>query len=169
MKTKLLLISVAALVLTACAPMEIKKISSSFDANEAAFINKAGKNTITGSALMRQQGGGTVTCAGSPVGLTPATAYAYERMSFIYGNSNKGVRTRGNFKFEPETPSEYLTMSKSTTCNAQGFFTFKNIADGEYFVTTRVTWTISDIPQGGLLMQRVSVKNGETADIVLAP
>jgi hypothetical protein len=45
----------------------------------------------------------------------------------------------------------------------------KNIADGEYFVTTRVTWTISDIPQGGLLMQRVSVKNGETADIVLAP
>jgi hypothetical protein len=168
MKTKLLLIYLATLVLTACAPMEIKKLNSYFDANQAAFINKTGKNTITGSALIRQQGGGTVTCAGVPVILIPVTAYSSERMTAIYGNTNKGARFRGNIKFEPES-AEYQSYMKNTLCNAQGFFTFKNLADGEYFVTTKITWTISDMPQGGVLMQRVTVKNGETADIVLAP
>lgn len=168
MKTKLLLISVATLVLTACAPMEIKRLNSYFDPNQAAFINKTGKNTITGSALIRQQGGGTVNCAGSPVTLIPVTEYSSERMTTIYGNTNKGSRFRGTIKFEPES-AEYQSYMKSSLCNAQGFFTFRNLADGEYFVSTRITWTISDIPQGGVLMQRVSVKNGETAEIVLAP
>ncbi len=166
MKLRLLAVTTSTVLLTACA-LPVAKINAPFDVKQASIINKEGKNTIAGSALMRQQGGGTVTCAGNEVTLTPATAYATERIMYIYKNTNKGVAYSG-YKFEPDEP-EYLTYTKNTQCGAQGNFIFKNIADGEYFVTTKIQWTVGYNVQGGALMRKVSVKGGETADIVLAP
>jgi hypothetical protein len=148
--------------------MQTVNITTPFDAKEASIINQAGKNTITGSALLKRNDGQTVTCAGADVALIPYTTYANSRMLALYGGSAKGFNRFNNPTFVPDSP-EYHSHQKRTQCNAQGFFTFRNIADGEYFVITAVRWTVDYSPQGGALMRRVTVKGGETAEIVLAP
>lgn len=174
MKKILLAITLSALI-TGCAmkpPREVK-ISTPFDAKEASIINKSGKNTISGSALLKRNDGQTVTCAGADVRLVPYTTYANTRMLEIYGGTNKGFQQAmppgfNEVKFIPDDPN-YHSMRNATQCNAQGFFSFKNVADGDYFVITSVVWTVGYNQQGGALMKRVSVKGGEAVDIVLSP
>lgn len=48
----------------------------------------------------------------------------------------------------------YRFMTKTTKCNAQGFLSFKNVVDGDYFVTTTVLWMINYNPQGGSLLKK---------------
>jgi hypothetical protein len=172
---KLLLILMT--VLAGCAAPPLVKINAPFDAKQASIINQVGNNTISGSALVRQAGGGTVTCAGSEVSLTPVTAYASERIMYLYKNTEKGYNNSVRGNFDPDLP-EYITLTKKTICNAQGFFTFKNIADGQYFVVTQIRWETSEYypsvgrissPQGGYLMRKVTVQGGVTEEIVLAP
>ena len=71
---------ITSVILIACAPMQIVNINSPFNAQEASIINKEGKNTITGSALIKRNDGQTVTCSGEEVYLIPYTAYANERI-----------------------------------------------------------------------------------------
>ena len=159
---------ITSVILIACAPMQIVNINSPFNAQEASIINKEGKNTITGSALIKRNDGQTVTCSGEEVYLIPYTAYANERILAIYGNTTKGIARNRVSGFNPDI-AEYKTLQKRIQCNAQGFFTFRNIADGDYFVATIVKWTVDYSPQGGNLMRRLQVKGGETIEIVLAP
>lgn len=145
----------------------IKDFNHPFDANQAAAMLLPGPNTISGSALMRQQGGGVVTCAGRQVHLIPATDYAGMRMYAIYG-TEKFIGPGAGKTFEPDQPAYYLHM-KATLCNAQGFFKFDKVADGTFYVQTTVSWVAGRVPQGGNLMERVSVKGGETVEVTLAP
>lgn len=157
------------LVLTACAtpPMDFH-VQSPFNPAVAARMLADGTNTIKGSAVMRQRGGGVVTCAGGVVTLVPATDYAIERMSAIYGGANIITR-RHNRTFIPDPP-EYDTMVKTTHCDAQGFFKFERLADGDFFVITVVAWQVQRYQvEGGALMRRVAVQGGRTAEIVLTP
>jgi len=158
-----------------CALNQLKDlyISTPFNVAEASIINKQGKNTISGSALIKRNDGQAVTCSGGKVELIPYTTYANTRILSLYGGSERGFRpvyesTLNQIKFIPDTP-EYYDMRKSAQCNAQGFFVFKNIADGDYFVTTNVVWMAGNYHQGGSLMKRVAVKGGESVDIVLSP
>ena len=64
--------------------------------------------------------------------------------------------------------SAYAADAKQKVCNAQGFFKFENVADGEYFVTTDISWGQYG-SEGGWLMRPVRVSGGETVEIVLAP
>ena len=165
-------------VLAGCASAPfLVKINAPFDAKQASIINQVGNNTISGSALVRQAGGGTVNCAGSEVTLVPVTAYASERMMYLYKNTEKGYNNSVRANFDPNLP-EYHALSKKSICNAQGFFTFKNLADGQYFVTTGIRWETSQYysgvgnistPQGGGLMRKVTVQGGVTEEVVLAP
>ena len=168
MKLRLLAVATSAILLSACAGMQTVNIATPFDIKEASIINQAGKNTITGSALLKRNDGQTVTCAGEDVALLPYTTYTNSRMLALYGGTNKGINRFNRPTFVPDSP-EYHSYQKRTQCNAQGFFTFKNVADGDYFVITAVRWTVSNSTQGGALMRRVAVKGGETAEIVLAP
>jgi len=132
-----------------------------------------GENTIKGSALIRQRGGGVVTCAGCEVVLIPATDYARERIRTIYGNEIKGYNTAGfgrkQVKFDSSEP-EYFQLMKKTIGDAQGYFSFPNIKDGDYFVVTYIAWKVNDyFYEGGNLMQYVVVSGGGTKEIVLAP
>ncbi|MBU3562839.1 hypothetical protein [Polynucleobacter sp. Tro8-14-1] len=165
---KLLIAFTTVTILSACAQMQTVNIATPFDAKEASVINQVGKNTITGSALIKRNDGQTVTCSGEEVNLIPYTTYANTRILALYGNSSKGINTYNRPTFVPDV-AEYKTMQKHTQCNAQGFFSFKNVADGDYFVVTAVRWTVNYATQGGSLMRRVAVKGGETAEIVLAP
>ncbi len=165
----LLLVS---LILASCvSPIPTVNISSMFDRYKAKKLLEDGNNTIKGSALIRQRGGGVVTCAGYSVYLFPETSYAKERITAIYGNTVRGYRDYsiyGVVRFEPDIP-EYYELIKRTVCDAQGYFKFANVADGKFFVTTQILWEAGDSWQGGFLMQHVSVSDGETKEVVLAP
>lgn len=168
---KLIFLSAAALLAGCVTPATVPSydIQASFDAAAAKAQLAEGPNTIKGSALIRQQGGGVVTCAGQQVYLIPATAYATERIRALYGNTERGINAaRRNYRFNPDPP-EYLSLVRTTRCDAQGSFTFERVADGPFYVSTQVSWTVANSLQGGNLMHFVSVKGGQTGSVVLSP
>lgn len=151
-----------------CTPQAKKvKLSERFDNVQAATMLTDGTNTLTGNAFMRQAGGNVVTCAGSPVHLIPATSYATERISHLYGNTTSGV-AMNPIAFEPNEP-EYTRLMKKETCDSQGNFTFEKVADGTYYITTTVQWLAGPYnPQGGALMKKVSLNGGVAQKIVMS-
>lgn len=149
-------------------------ITQAFNEKEAEDALRKGNNTIQGEAFLRQQGGGIVTCAGSEVILLPATAYATEMMNALYLSTEKGYNTffplrRKVYNFVPNEP-RYPELTKRTLCSSTGHFKFKDIKDGSYYIITTINWKVAGNDywyEGGDLMQKVSVKNGETAEITM--
>jgi hypothetical protein len=160
--------ALACAALTGCAPTTVN-LKSSFNAQEARAMTQRGVNMITGSALIRQNGGGVVTCAGLPVTLLPKTAYAAERVAVIYGNTQQGYNPAYRVVTFTPNPAEFAQYVRKTTCDAQGRFAFGDVADGEFFVETSITWQVGYSLQGGNLMQAVSVNGGEAREVVLSP
>jgi len=161
----------AAIVFAGCAAMGPMPVSllSNFDSTQAKKLLEPGGNIVTGSALIRQNGGGVVTCAGLPVQLIPKTAYASERIKTIYGNTERGYsEIHRQFQFAPDH-SDYLTLTKRALCDAQGHFTFGKVADGEFYVITGIVWDSGGVKQGGSLMQAIALHDGESREIVLSP
>lgn len=169
MLKKLVFAAFTASMLAGCAPQKPITIHAPFDAGEAGALTRKGVNMISGSALIRQNGGGVVTCAGLPVLLVPQTAYATERVRAIYGNTNRGYNpiTR-RLAFSPD-PSTYMQMTRETLCDAQGNFSFPDVADGSFYVISVISWTVANSPQGGSLMQFVNVSDGQSQQVVLSP
>ncbi len=159
----------AASLLAGCAAPQVIKSSIPFDKVQAEALLKPGQNTIKGSALIKQNMGTTVTCAGNAVSLIPVTRHATDRITQIYGNPTRGYRQARGYNSGNADP-EYLKAMRETVCNAQGFFTFNNVADGEFFITTAVQWRTNPyFLDGGSLMQRVTISGGKEVEIVLAP
>ena len=70
-----------------------------------------------------------------------------------------------------ETPNEYVTNQRRTVCDAQGFFQFEKLADGNFFVVSEIQWKSdprSLFFEGGFMMRKVSVSGGELKEIVLS-
>lgn len=173
MKNILLVGSLVGLFFGGCVQTKQVMIESQFNKEEAKKILQKGKNTIIGSALINQRGGGNVNCSGRKVTLIPYTEYAKERIITIYGNEFNGYKNINRFSGEIEfvnTPTDYYTYTKTKLCDSMGFFKFNEISDGKYFIHTLITWQVSNYNyQGGHLMKQVEVSNGQTVDVVLAP
>lgn len=179
MRTKtlpLLSLALAGLLAAGCTGVAPYKpdpivLRSTFDEAEALRLLQPGRNTIKGSALVLQQGGGTVTCAGREVSLYPETSYTYERMLHVYGMGERGMRgvRAPLIEWVPPTPPGYEKARRTTRCDAQGFFTFGDVGDGTYRVVTLISWFVGPSPNGAALMHRVTVEGGQTRDVVLAP
>ena len=162
----------AAVLLSGCATpdqLPTHQLGVNFDAASASQQLMPGTNTVKGNAFMRQQGGGVVTCAGSPAYLVPATDYANARFLALYGNvdDTKSRASTKRFRFQPDAP-EYIKLTKQATCDSQGNFIFEHVADGAFYVTTTVRWQAGNSSQGGNMAIKVIVKNGQTAAVVLA-
>jgi hypothetical protein len=149
----------------------VVKTKSTLNADEIKQkLSAKGGNTISGSALIRQMNGGVVTCAGGAVGLIPVNEYSKERIMTIYGNDVRGFNPVGRkFVFQPEYP-EYSTLHRVSVCDAQGFFNFSDVADGEYFVITAIEWHINAYKtSGGGLFHKVQVSGDKEFKITLSP
>lgn len=157
------------LLLTGC--LQQYTIKNNFNEAEAQNALKPGKNTIKGSALIRQNSGNVVTCAGTEISLIPVTEYSNERIFHLYKNTEKGFLSAIFYNPNAFTNDNfaYYRAMKNVTCNAQGFFSFNEIADGDFFVVSRIIWRVGYSTEGGLLMRKVSVRGGETKEIVLSP
>ena len=160
------LAALLALSVAACAPKPITTLSK-FNAAEVAYIHEQGPNTIRGQAFLRQRGGGVVTCAGSEVHLAPAGHYATERIRNIYGTTSRPAQAVAR---ADDGDSEYYRYIRIATCDAQGSFTFRDVADGRYFLITVVQWQVHEYShEGGALMSPVEVSGGEVAEVIIAP
>jgi len=155
-------------LLMGCAAQTVV-VQAPFDADQAAALVKPGVDIVSGSALIRQNGGGVVTCAGLPILLVPKTAYASERIKAIYGNTHRGHNSAYRaIQFEPDIPS-YGRLQRETLCDAQGNFSFNDVADGSFYVIANITWSVGGSIQGGGLMQTVTVSGGASQEVVLSP
>jgi hypothetical protein len=128
----------------------VTTITTPFDKETAEKQLLPGNNTIKGSALILQAGWGIVTCAGRRVSLIPYSNYAKERMTALYLNEAGGrnilvwdmpglTPVLGSERDVSNTVPEYYALIKDTICNTQGFFTFSNLADGDYYITSVIT------------------------------
>lgn len=160
-------VALMGLALAACATERIP-VGVPFDPREAAFIEQPGSAVITGQGFMRQLGGGVVTCAGEQATLIPATAYATARMRILYGNVEAGRRPLTMMSAPEEAPPEYLRLTRTSTCDAQGNFRFDNLPPGQYFLTVPVRWVAGSAPQGGTLMRRVTVAPAQNQTVLLS-
>lgn len=177
MKKQFAIIAALLLVLTGCTSPKTIPFSTTtkFDSTKAKAMLGEGENSLRGSVVMKKRDGSVVTCAGNEVKLVPSTAYTDERMFALYGNIEAGFNPaywgEKKLKVKKEIP-EYHQIFKQTTCDAQGFFKFNNLVDGSFYVISTVTWEEGSgiqirIIDGGTLMQRVTLKGGESKEIVL--
>ncbi|MEN9018068.1 MAG: hypothetical protein ABF331_06145 [Hellea sp.] len=136
----------------------------SYNSDDVRWSKLAGDAKVFGSSFLRQSGGGVVSCAGTQVGLIPASSYADERISYLYGNLQKGYNPNKSIDI---ANSSYINDMRITTCDVDGKFEFNNIPAGVYYLTTRIEWMVGYRKQGGALMQRLEITEGESKRIVL--
>ena len=100
--------------------------------------------------------------------LVPVTAYSTERFRAIYGDS-KIAKNNANFKTEDPRYKDFI---RQVAVGIDGRFIFNNVAAGNYYVTTAVVWEAPGggllARQGGALYNNVSVKKGETVEVILS-
>jgi hypothetical protein len=161
---------IAISILSGCAQNRAISLTGSFDENQAKKMLEKGNNSIKGSALIRQQGGGIVTCAGGIVLLMPATGYAKEWAMNLYGSDVQGYFQTGPVGIDFENVDKrFYTSVRHTNCNAAGFFEFKEVADGTFYVFTKINWHAGGAIQGGSIMQSIKTENGQSYELTLSP
>lgn len=142
-------------------------LSKPIASSEVDWSRKSGRNMVSGLATMKS-GGEQHTCAGQSANLIPDSAYARARMTAIFGNADRGMRaaSRGAVKFERDDPV-YVSSLRTTRCDGQGSFSFPQVPDGVWYVTTSIKWQGPAQVEGGSMMQRVDVRGGRLVKVVL--
>ena len=165
--------SVVAVVFVGCVSQHYKiPVTTPFNAEEVKIALEPGKNTVKGSAilgaLLRRSGGGAVTCAGLPIHIAPVTTYSKARMTALYDNEDFGFNPALNGRRLDEHVNFWMEGARATTCDVKGHFTFENLKDGEYYISSQIVLLVDTFPEGGVLMKKISVRGGETKEIVLS-
>ncbi|MDZ5459459.1 hypothetical protein [Azohydromonas lata] len=155
--------------LAGCSANRVVRFVTPFDAEAARKQLEEGSNNVKGSALIRQAGGGVVTCAGKPVFMMPVTAAAKEWAAQVYGTSRGGFHNAQGRDIKFKGRDDMFAAVKTATCDAQGGFKFDRVADGQFYVFTRITWVVAGSIQGGSVMRPVTLSGGQVAEIVLSP
>ena len=160
-----------ALTLSACAATPHVFQNSYTEETLPQAVNIEGDNTVSGSAFLRQNGGGVVSCAGNSVVLKrelyfPRSAYAREvngLSSWVRSASEIDSR---HTAFEYELRQLQNSMKRTTACDVDGKFEFENLAPGTYSVCTRVYWVVADAGQGGNVQGSVTIPSGASGQKV---
>jgi hypothetical protein len=138
-------------------------LNSQFNPKEAMYIFTVGRASISGQAFVRTSDGKTHPARNSKVTLVPATSYAQERISAIYGGRRGANRS---VKF-PNADPRYHYFTRKTTADAKGNFSFVDISGGDYYVTTTVQWG-KGRRKVRALIKRVNVGGNSKEKIVLS-
>lgn len=140
---------VGALLLFACGGKEAVKLPVRFDAAEARAMLKPGSNQLVGSAVLRLSSGAVISCAGERVNLYPATAFAQAWVRALYEGEDAGAgKSPPDFAYRPNDSdpvtvigaSDFLAVSRSVPCDADGRFEFDAVGEGDFFVIPTLAW-----------------------------
>lgn len=176
--TKLITALTACLLISGCASVPTGQtvfVNGKFDVADVTAKMQPGTAKLSGTAFLRQRGGGVVTCAGQEVVLLPVTDYATDRLNHIYHSAPRTGTTayadyyspRHRDRFSPDLP-EYQELVHKTLCDAQGNFEFKNIQYGRYYITTGVIWQVGYATHGGALATQVHVNSDDVQRVILS-
>lgn len=138
--------------------------TSSFSAEEAAFIRKPGTGVIVGHAFRTRAKGQVVNAAGEVVRLIPATAYARERFKGIF----EKTKFLPHWRYpDGQIDPRYAEFTRTTKSTARGRFSFDKVAPGTYFVSTQVIWGEEDaiFREGGSVYDEVTLTGKETEPV----
>lgn len=120
-----------------------------------------GAGQILGSALLRQRGGGVVTCAGEVVLLWPSGPWSDEWMQ---KNIPTGFREVLSEIPLSEVSPLFGEYGRSMICDAQGEFIFDDVPVGTWYLMTNVIWMVpgrfGGYRVGGTLVERIHVTEG---------
>lgn len=134
--------------------------------------NSSGTNSISGSAFLRQGGGGIVNCAGNTVLLkkqvnlnTPRNAYAREYLALSSRDRAVTSVDPRLTAFEAELRRIRDSFTKRSACDIDGKFKFSNLSPGTYTITTKVYWVVLDQGQGGIMGATLTIpENSENQE-----
>ena len=187
---KTLLATGLALLLAACAANKPVNIAVPFDQAKARAQLAAGSNQVNGRVLVDLDNGNLVTCANNVVNLVPVTAYArewarqfYRLDTGRYGTLDAAYRLDSR---EPEIQfvgaDAFYAATRTTRCDADGEFSFPNVANGEFFIVAKTRWLgrdhdyydfmygINDAQEeDGSVMKRIRLTGGEVETVEWAP
>ena len=155
------LLVVVVLAVAGCAtPQEHKtRLITPFNYAEHDRYLSPTNATLRGQAMLRPDGSGAATCAGSQVLAVPATTFFREMMEVV----KRGQQPQVANEIDPI----YRSVIKVGTCDTQGRFVITNMAPGTWIVTTEVTWSTAGSRQGGTLMREVIVAAGDNTQVLL--
>ena len=138
---------------------------SPFNPNQHHHILERGTNTIEGQAAVHYEDGGLASCAGDSATLVPDTAYTRARLNRLYG----GHRDFAPISTAPRLPRDpqYETYVRHAPCDPEGRFRFDQVADGSYVVVAALRQPGERRTEGVSVRQAVTVRGGETRDILL--
>lgn len=158
-KTSLALAFIATYMISCATPGVPYAFMNSYEPETLPTVsNSSGTNSISGSAFLRQGGGGIVNCAGNTVLLkkqvnlnTPRNAYAREYLAL--SSKDRAVTSVDPrlISFEAELSRIRNSFSKRSACDIDGKFKFSNLSPGTYSITTKVYWVVMDAGQGGIM------------------
>lgn len=158
---RILSVAVCLMLLTGCVGQSVK-IDSVFDPKAAEVIHKQGEGRIDGHAFLKKPNGYVMNASGEVVWLIPATPYARERMNRLYAGK-KFMPANATNRAETTDPKFY-EFTRKTKAESSGRFSFENVAPGEYFIVTNVTWKDSEndvFSRGGAIYETVTVTGKE--------
>ena len=151
----LLLLSLLCVSCVTTSPVVVQRVP--YVESEYAKYKLPGTATITGQAFMKNMGGDVKYAAGNEVALNPVTSISTQWYKAFY----LGGQTLS------ETDSRYIAAIRFTTADGEGRFRFDNIPEGEYYITTNVTWYVGNSKEGGWISKRVTIEDGQAYDIIL--
>jgi len=142
--------------------------STSFRAEDFAWSTAEGRNIVRGQVAYRSASKQAYTCAGGSVGLTPETAYSRQRISALYGSTSHAVVPLATLRSRQVAAAggDYGRYVRTTTCDAQGRFSFTGLPDGGWYVIARARPT-SGSGEEMAIVRRVEARGGASREAVL--
>ncbi|MEM7489983.1 MAG: hypothetical protein AAF390_12760 [Pseudomonadota bacterium] len=160
---RLALLLLLTLLLVSCGFM---RAPPSYDPEDADFIRETGTASLSGTAAFPTPDG-PVSCAGRAVSLIPASRYARAVVRRDFGSA-RGGRAEAVDAARVTHPAAFRFDQKTALCDAEGRFAFVGIADGTYYVVAEILWAGDGVlPEGGVLAERVRIRRGRNARVVL--
>lgn len=152
--------------------------STTFDPDAVAWAKQSGTATVEGNAFIIDPmaiDGSTQTCAGRTVALFPDSAYNREFLLSVFPNLNEAFwNSTGGGDYSKYPIPDFESQVRHAKCDAKGEFVFNNVPAGTYYATTEVYYirgpnpTIPPNRQGGFLLKRAHVVDGQTTRLVMS-
>lgn len=102
------------------------------------------------------------------------STYATERLTAVFGSVTNPRLYRGRAILPAPPDPRYREDTVEKICDSNGWTTFENVADGDYYLTANVVWETAtgynaSMEWNGVgLMRKVSVSGGETVEVIVS-
>jgi len=147
-----------AAVVAGCASPTPKIQRIPFPVAEYERLPSTGEQIVSGQAFLKTNSGDVKLAAGSEILLNPVTSYSDQ--FYNYHCKGKGALT--------EADPRYLKYIKTVIGDADGRFKFSNVAEGEYYLVTTITWMLPNGAwSGGLVCRKVTVSAEQENNFIL--